>query len=164
MISRITYPLLVLFLVCFGIPTFAQLDSLYTQQWNRDPIKNLNATTSAQRQIITAEQIRLSGYTRLSDVFNLIDGWTIKPPLISDDYPELQSNGTGNYNHQNWVLMLNGQRIEMNRDPVLYVNQLAIPVYDIERIEIVNSGGMYLGEFSQNGLINIITKRVVKME
>lgn len=159
MISRITYSLLVFFLICFGSAAFAQLDSLYTQQWNRDPILNLNATTSAQRQIITAEQIRVSGYTRLSDLFNLIDGWTIKPPEISDGYPELQSNGTGNYNHQNWVLMLNGQRLEMDRDPVLYVNQLAIPVYDIERIEIVNSGGMYLGEFSQNGLINIITQK-----
>jgi hypothetical protein len=141
--------------------TYAQLDSLYTQQWNRDPITNLNSTYSAQRQIITAEQIRVSGYTQLSDIFQLIDGWTIKYDI---EYPKLQSNGTGSYNHQNWVFMLNGQRIEMNRDPVLYVNQLAIPVYDIERIEIVNSNGMYLGEYTQNGLIHIITKKRGKDE
>jgi hypothetical protein len=143
---------------------FAQLDSLYTQQWNRDPVNNLSATASAQRQIITAEQIRVSGYTQLSQVFQLIDGWTIKYPSGNYQAPQLQSNGTGNYNHQNWVLMLNGQRIEMNRDGAIDVDQLAIPIYDIERIEIVNTNGMYLGEFTQNGLINIITKKNNKDE
>lgn len=157
MISRITYSLLVFFLVCFASPAFAQLDSLYTQQWNRDPILNLNATSSAQRQIITAEQIRVSGYLQLSEVFQLIDGWTI---AFQEGYPpQLQSNGTGSYNQQTWILMLNGQRIEMDRDPGMDVNQLGIPIYDIERIEVVNTNGMYLGEFTQNGLINIITKK-----
>ncbi len=138
---------------------FAQLDSLYTQQWNRDPIDNLNVTTSAQRQIITAEQIRVSGYTHLSQVLHLIDGWTIENLEHNPNHPIVQSNGTGSYNHQNWVLMLNGQRIEMNRDVALDVNQLGVSVVDVERIEIINTNGMYLGEFTQNGLINIITKK-----
>ncbi len=157
MISRITYPILT-FLFCITFSAYAQLDSLYTQQWNRDPINNLSITTSAQRQIITSEQIRVSGYTQLSQVFQLIDGWTIGYYTANWHSPRLQSNGTGSYTQQNWVLMLNGQRIELNRDE-LNVDDLAIPVYDIERIEIINSNGMYLGEFAQYGLINIITKK-----
>lgn len=151
--------LIIICLVLLGLSqkVTAQLDSLYTQQWNRDPIKNLNATTSAQRQIITSDQIRVSGYTRLSDLVQLIDGWTFA--TITGNSWSLQSNGTGSYNFQNWVLMVNGQRIELDRSYTLDLNLLGISVVDIERIEVVNTNGMYLGEFTQNGLINIITKK-----
>jgi hypothetical protein len=136
---------------------FAQLDSLYTQQWNRDPVNNLSATASAQRQIITAEQIRVSGYTRLSDLVQLFDGWTFT--FRDGNTWLLQSNGTGAYDYQNWILMVNGQRVELNRAYTPDLNLLGISVADIERIEIINTNGMYLGEFTQNGLINIITKK-----
>jgi hypothetical protein len=147
-------------LLSAGQQAIAQLDSLYTQQWNRDPITNLNSTTSAQRQIITAEQIRVSGYTKLSDLIQLFDGWTFA--TRDGNNWTLQSNGTGAYDFQNWVLMVNGQRVELNRAHTLDLNLLGISVADIERIEVVNSNGMYLGEFTQNGLINIITKKSSK--
>jgi hypothetical protein len=147
----------ILILTIPGKCLLAQTDSLYAQQWNRDPILKLNATTSAQRQIITSEQIRLSGYNRLSDVFQLIDGWTF---TTMDGYNwQMQSNGTGNYYNQNWILMVNGQRVGLSRYSAPEVNLLGISVNDIERIEIVNSTGMYLGEFTQKGLIHIVTRK-----
>lgn len=141
-------------------PVFSQTDSLYAQQWNRDPILSLNHTASAQRQIITAKQIQATGYTRLSDLLQLIDGWTFTTRAA--DAWRMQSNGTGSYNNQNWILMLNGQRIEYNRYEAIDINKLGISVADVERIEIVNSSGMYLGEFVQNGLIQIITKKTLR--
>lgn len=144
-------------LALIGHSVFAQTDSLYTQQWNRDPVLKLNTTTSAQRQIITAEQIRVSGYNRLADVFQLIDGWTFTTTAGSNWM--MQSNGTGNYDNQNWVLMVNGQRVELQRIFGLDVNMLGISVNEIERIEIVNSNGLYLGEYTQKGLIHIITRK-----
>jgi hypothetical protein len=137
---------------------FAQLDSMYTQQWNRDPVTDLKYMASAQRQIITAEQIRVSGYTQLSDVLQLVDGWTYSKDPRSHNWIG-ESNGIENYDYQNWVLMLNGQRINMDRILGLNVNFLAVSVNNIERIEVINTNGMYLGEFTQNGLINIITKK-----
>lgn len=134
----------------------AQIDSLYTQQWNRDPITSLNHTASAQRQIITSEQIRASGYTRLSDLVQLFDAWTYKTD--AGEQWTLQSNGTGNYDNPNWILMVNGQRFDLHEKEAL--NNLGISVTDVERIEIVNNSGMYLGEFSANGLIHIVTKKV----
>lgn len=151
---------LLLFCMCALLSVnqvLAQTDSLYAQQWNRDPVISLKHTASAQRQIITAKQIQATGYTRLSDVLQLIDGWTFT--ILTGDKWALQSNGTGSYNNQNWVLMLNGQRIEMSRYTAIDLNKLGISVADIERLEIVNSSSMYVGEFAQNGLIHIITKK-----
>jgi hypothetical protein len=155
-----TTPLVIVILLCFGQQqAIAQLDSLYTQQWNRDPITNLNSTTSAQRQIITAEQIRVSGYTNLSDVLLLVDGWTFSKEQTDGYNWIMQSNGIENYENQNWVLMLNGQRLEMSRTLGININNLLVSVNNIERIEVINTHGMYLGEFTPNGLINIITKK-----
>ncbi|MES2559728.1 MAG: TonB-dependent receptor plug domain-containing protein [Bacteroidota bacterium] len=152
-------PLLLLLLAALiGVhPMFAQTDSLYAQQWNRDPVLSLSHTASAQRQIITSKQIQASGYTRLSDLLQLIDGWTFTTRAA--EAWRMQSNGTGSYNNQNWILMLNGQRIEYNRYEAIDINKLGISVADVERIEVVNSSGMYLGEFAQNGLIQIVTKK-----
>jgi hypothetical protein len=135
----------------------AQTDSLYAQQWNRDPVLSLQHTASTQRQIITAKQIQATGYTRLSDLLQLLDGWTYT--TFAGDKWMMQSNGTGSYSNQNWILMLNGQRVEMNRDEAIDVNKLGFSIADIERIEVVNSTGMYLGEFVQNGLVHITTKK-----
>ncbi len=157
MISRSNYPILIFLFVCLTFAANAQLDSLYTQQWGRDAVTNFNSTNSSQRQIITKETIRNSGYTHLSDVLYLIDGWTAS--TLTDGNSSMQSNGTGSYNQQNWVVMLNGQRIELDRSFPQSLNQLAIGIYDIERIEVINSNGMFLGEYTQYGLIHIITKK-----
>jgi hypothetical protein len=153
---RISFSLSLVFIL-FSSIAIAQTDSLYAQQWNRDPVTKLNSTTSAQRQIITAEQIRASGYNRLSDVFQLIDGWTF---ATMDGFSwQMQSNGVGNYTNQNWILMLNGQQTGLQRITVQDVNLLGVSVNEIERIEILNSSGIYLGEFTQKGLIHIITRK-----
>jgi hypothetical protein len=136
---------------------FAQTDSLYAQQWNRDPIVNLTSVTSAQRQIITSEQVRASGYNRLSDVFQLIDGWTFS--TANGENWLMQSNGAGSYDIQSWIIMVNGQRIDLPHTGLININALGIAVTEIDRIEIVNSTGIYLGEFSQKGIIHIITRK-----
>jgi hypothetical protein len=152
--SPLLFCLLIVFLSMHSLT--AQIDSLYTQQWNRDPVTSLNHTASAQRQIITAEQIRASGYTRLSDLVQLFDAWTYKTD--AGERWTLLSNGTGNYDNQNWIVMVNGQRFYLPEKEAL--NNLGISITDIERIEIVNNSGMYLGEFSSNGLIHIVTKKI----
>lgn len=153
-----TSPLLLLLVSFCGIQYLtAQTDSLYMQQWNRDPVISLSHTASAQRQIITDKQIQASGYTRLSDIFQLIDGWTYT--TFMGDKWSLQSNGTGNYKNQAWILMINGQRVSLPSFNTVDVGLLGIAISEIERIEIMNGSGMYLGEFAANGLIHIVTKK-----
>jgi hypothetical protein len=154
-----TYCILCL-IVLFVFDTYAQQDCLVSQYWNRNPNTNAESTTSNQIQIITKEQILFSGYTMVSDVFQLIDGWTMS--TYNGDKWTMQSNGTGTYQSQNWTLLLDGAHIELLQIDAQHINTLGISVNDIERIEIVNSTGNYLGEWNDKGIIHIITKRNVK--
>lgn len=139
---------------------YAQQDSLVSQNWGRNPNTNAESTTSNQVQIITQEQILYSGYTLVSDVLQLVDGWTMS--TYNGDKWNLQSNATGNYQSQNWTLLLDGARIEMMQLDAQHINTLGIGVRDIERIEVVNVAGNYLGEWNDKGIIHIITKRNVE--
>ncbi|MCU0441250.1 MAG: TonB-dependent receptor plug domain-containing protein [Bacteroidia bacterium] len=144
--------------VCFISSTIhAQQDSLVSQFWGRNPNANVESTTSNQVQIITKEQILYSGYSLVSDVLQLIDGWTMS--TYNGDKWNVQSNATGNYQSQNWTLMLDGARIELLQLDAQHINTLGIGVRDIERIEVVNIAGNYLGEWNDKGIIHIITKR-----
>lgn len=152
------------FLLCLAILAktimvgFAQTDSLYSQQWNRDALTNFNFTNSAQRQIITKETIRNSGFTHVGELLILADAWTFAGYATSQE--NVQNNGTVSNTNQNWIVLLNGQRIEPDKQYLPdALNRLGIGVYDIERIEIINSTGMYLGEFVSHGLIHIITQK-----
>ncbi len=131
-------------------------DSLAIDPFKHDNISSLNHPASSQRQMITASQIRLSGYSRVSDLFQLIDGWTFAS--VNGDKWYLQSNGTSHYQNQNWVLLLNGQKINLNRLDAVHINLLGIQVNDIERIEIVNTPTIYLNEYADKGIIHIVTK------
>ncbi len=137
--------------------TVAQTDSIVYQYWKRDANTDVTSVTSNQKQIITKDQITLSGYPLLSDVFQLIDGFTLS--TWNGDRWNIRNNGSGNYQTQNWILMLDGQRIELLKLDAQHINSISINVQDIERIEIVNAVGNYLGEFNENGIIHIITKQ-----
>lgn len=148
----------VIILLLAFFPAFGQTDSAIIDAVYRDNITHLQNPASSQRQIITAEQIRLSGYGRLSDILQLADAWTFS--TINGDRWYMQSNGTSAYANQNWILMVNGQRVVMNTFDAAHLNTLGIPVHDIEHIEIVNTPILYLNEYADKGLIHIITKKM----
>jgi len=102
----------ILFLVCLMLGSGlceAQTDSLYIDGIQRDGITRLDGITSCQRQIITAEQIRLSGYTRLGDLLQLVDGATFA--TTNGEKWLMLSNRTSTFHAQNWILLVNGQRV-----------------------------------------------------
>lgn len=136
---------------------WAQYDSLVYQQWFRQPYPENNNTVSNQKQIITKEQILYSGYNLISDVLQLIDGFTFT--TWNGDRWNLALNGVGNYQNQNWVLMVDGVKLELLKLDAQSLNTIAVSVYDIERIEIINATGNYLGEFNDKGIIHIVTKK-----
>lgn len=154
--ARIVYTIFLWLLLSLSFEVSAQLDSIVSQQWRRDPNTDIENTVSNQKQIITKEQILYSGYVLVSDVLQLIDGWTVS--TWNGDRWNTQ-NGAGNYQNQNWTILLNGQRVELMKLDAQHINTLGFSVYDIERIEVVNMAGNYLGEFNDKGIIHIITKK-----
>jgi len=134
----------------------AQTDSLMIDDVPRDGITKLNSIYSCQRQIITAEQIKLSGYNRLSDVLQLTVASHFAP--VNYEQLNLRVNGSSTYSNQNWILMVNGQRVLNYLPPADVLSSIGISVNEIERIEIVNTPIQYLGEYADYGIIHIITK------
>ncbi len=144
-------------LTILSLAVSAQQDSIIHQNWNRYPNADIENTSSNQKQIITKEQILYSGYTLVSDLLQLIDGFTMS--TWNGDRWNLQANGTGTYQNQNWTLLLDGQRIDLMKIDAQHINTMGISVYDIERIEVVNTVGNYLSEFNETGIIHMITKK-----
>lgn len=155
---RVSFKFFILFVLvlCFANESLAQQDSIVAQFWKRNPNTDPENTVSNQNQIITREQILYSGYTLLSDILQLVDGWTIS--TWNGDRWNMQ-NGSGTYQTQNWTLLLNGQRIELMKLDAQHLNLLGISANEIERIEIVNIQGNYLGEFNDKGIIHILTRK-----
>lgn len=155
--AAIRTAILIFFVLLCSTYSWAQVDSIVYQNWKRDPNIDVSSTTSNQKQIITKEQITQSGYVLLSDVFQLIDGFTTS--TWNGDRWNIQNNGSGNYQTQNWLLMIDGQRIELLKLDAQHINAVGLNPHDIERIEVVNAVGNYLGEFNETGIIHIVTKQ-----
>jgi hypothetical protein len=106
-------------------------------------------------QIIDSASIRESGYLRLSDVIQLITQGNRS--TINGDRWFLELNGGGNFDVQNFTIMVDGVKINMDLSGQIPLNYLLIPVNDISRVEIVTTPGLYYGEFNSNGIIHFIT-------
>jgi hypothetical protein len=138
----------------------AQKDSVLIDLLTRNPIENRNHTVSNQVQVITAEQIRKTGYTRLSDVLQLADAYIF---ATATGTSWMLNHGSQSLLHQNLILMVDGQRVDFQAlDGTMAINQMGLSVADIQRIEIVSAAGNYMGEFNARGIIHIITKELTQ--
>ncbi|MFC2133894.1 hypothetical protein ACFLTH_04695 [Bacteroidota bacterium] len=109
-------------------------------------------------EIITKEEIRLSAAARLSDIFSLINssnGNTITGYSWMVNLNSLTPNW-----EQNWVLMIDGQRIDLDFPYVKNINLLPVGVNEIEYVEIINIPGIVEGEFIDKGLIHMHTSKI----
>lgn len=125
----------------------------------KDVNNHAKLTTSGQTQIISQSQIESSGYSQLSDLFQLLEGWTFS--TYTGNKWVLQGNGSGQYTTQNWQLLVDGVRIDLMNFDAKNINSLGFTVQDIDRIEVINAQGLYFGEFNDKGTIHFITKKVV---
>jgi iron complex outermembrane receptor protein len=134
-----------------------------------EDLLNVEVTSSARRPqpiklassavyVITAEDIRMSGATRLTDLFRLVPGMQV------NDRRSFASNvgirGFAMHNSRMYQVLLDGRSMydaykggtEEDWQPLFLEN--------IERIEIIRGpGGVAWGANAMNGVINIITKK-----
>jgi hypothetical protein len=139
----------------------AQTDSL---NYIKQPISsNLSETLQprkGEKQYITSELIRAQGIGRLSELLSWIDKITYS--TINGDRFYLNIASTSTQQHQNVMLMINGQKVELERWDALNINLLGISVIDISYIEIFNTPQIINGQFCGFGAINIVTRNDTK--
>ncbi len=109
--------------------------------------------------IITSEQIEASPAKTIPELLSLEAG------ILSRSFfgnsaarSTIDIRGFGATSTQNTLILLDGRRL--NDIDQSSINYAAIPIHNIERIEVVRgSGGVLYGDGAVGGSINIITKR-----
>jgi hypothetical protein len=141
---------------------FAQNDtSVYVKQPTANHVLAAKLQPiKGEKQYITAEVIRLQGLTRLSDVLIWID--KAHYSTIDGERFYLNFNGTSTQQQQDFLLLVNGQKVELERWDAMAINSLGIPPSTIAYVEIINTPQIIDGQFAGKGAINIVTRNDFK--
>lgn len=108
-------------------------------------------------QVITADDIRDSTATNVSEVLNKLGGVYTRINFTGLPDSPLDLRGFGMTGDQNTLVLLNGQRLSDFEGGTARLS--SIPIESIERIEILRgSGAVQYGSGATAGTINIITK------
>jgi iron complex outermembrane receptor protein len=113
----------------------------------------------ASIQVLTAEQIKLSGANNLVQVLNAQAGLTVNDSIGNlGRGATISMRGFGGNASNNVLVMVDGRKLN---NPSLAGPDLAsIAIKDIERVEIIQgSAGSLYGEQSSGGVINVITRQ-----
>lgn len=111
-------------------------------------------------QVITADEIRDSSATTVSEVLSKLGGVHTRINFSGVPDTPLDLRGFGMSGDSNTLVLVNGQRISENESATARLS--AIPIDSIERIEILRGMGAVLyGGGATGGTINIITRSPV---
>lgn len=117
----------------------------------------------ASIQVLTAEQIKLSGAPNLVQVLNAQPGIQINDAIGNQGRgASISMRGFGANSANNVLVMVDGRKLN---NPTLAGPDLAsIAIKDIERIEIIQgSAGTLYGDQATGGVINVITKKAAEL-
>ena len=111
-----------------------------------------------ERDVIYSNMIEKSGLFRVGDILllankirvNTLDGFTWSANI----------NGLSSFQRQNWIILLDGQRLGLNTFNNVNINMLPINITQIDSVEIISVPQIYNGIFTDYGLIHIHTKSI----
>ena len=110
-----------------------------------------------KNHIITADMIRCAGLIRLSDIFNLVVDWDVVS--IEGFKWIVSANGLSSFQKQKWLLLVDGQRMDVDLINIKNLNMLPLSIDQIDSVEIISTPQIFMGEFVENGLIHFYTSR-----
>lgn len=111
---------------------------------------------SSEYQIIHRHEIELSGATRLSDLLLLIADWQVS---TTDGFVwDVAAGGLSGFQGQDWMILLNGQRMDVNLLDINNINMLPVSVDQIDSLKAFSSPQLHYGEITDRGLIHIFTR------
>jgi hypothetical protein len=136
----------------------AQSDSLFFQkQPNAENILTARLQViQGEKQYITADAINLHGIARLSELISLIQKAFFT--TINGEKYYLNINATSTTQQQNFLLMVNGRRMELERWDAIALDLLGIPIDKIAYVEITNTPQLINGNFAGFGAMNIVLR------
>lgn len=113
--------------------------------------------TAASIYVLTNKEIIQSGVTSIPQALALVPGMQVRK-IDKNQWAITSRSVAGRYSSK-LLVMIDGQSIYNPGFAGVYWEALNMPLYDIERIEVIRGqGGLLWGSNATNGVINIITK------
>jgi iron complex outermembrane recepter protein len=146
-------------LILFSSSIFAEDMELNTLTVVSTRLDNEVTYSPKNVTIINAEQIERSPAKTIPEILSLEAGILSRSTFGNSAVRStIDIRGFGASSTQNTLILLDGRRL--NDVDLSSVNYAAIPIHNIERIEIIRgSGGVLYGDGAVGGVVNIITKR-----
>jgi len=116
------------------------------------------AETTSAVYVISAEDIRRSGFTALPELLRLVPGMEVS--RVTSNTWALSARGFDGQFANKLLVLMDGRSLYTPTFAGVFWDDHDIPLHDIERIEVIRGpGGTIWGANAVNGVINIITKR-----
>ncbi|CAM4456376.1 TonB-dependent receptor plug domain-containing protein [Shewanella livingstonensis] len=116
--------------------------------------------TASSIYVLTKEQITRSGATSVPEALKMVPGLAVRQ--LDNNQWAISSRGVASRFSAKLLVMIDGQSLYTPKFAAVYWETLNVPLYDIERIEIIRGqGGLLWGSNANNGVINIITKNSI---
>ncbi|MCG6201681.1 TonB-dependent receptor plug domain-containing protein [Psychromonas antarctica] len=113
--------------------------------------------TAASIYVLTSKEIMQSGVTSVAQALKLVPGMQVRQ--LDNNQWAITSRSTAGRHSSKLLVMIDGQSIYNPVFAGVYWEALNIPLYDIERIEVIRGqGGLLWGSNATNGVVNIISK------
>ena len=113
--------------------------------------------TAASIYVLSHKEIMLSGVSSVAEALKLVPGMQVRK-LDNNQWAITSRSVAGRYSSK-LLVMIDGQSIYTPGFSGVYWEALNMPLYDIERIEVIRGqGGLLWGSNATNGVVNIITK------
>jgi iron complex outermembrane recepter protein len=113
--------------------------------------------TPAAIYVVTQEDIRKSGATSIPDVLRLVPG--VEVAQLDSDHWSVAIRGFSAVLARRLLVLIDGRSVYTPLFAGVYWQVQAMPLSDIERIEVIRGpGGTIWGANAVDGIINIITK------
>jgi len=118
------------------------------------------ADDNYSKYTLKRETLQNAGLVRLSDIFTLIDEWD--QYSVEGYTRQGVSNSFDMYHQQNWVILVNGHRMDLKLFDITNINVLSISTDQIDSIEVYILPQQVEDYFSDRGLLHIHTRQVKK--
>lgn len=113
--------------------------------------------TASSIYVLNKEQISQSGATSVPEALKMVPGLIVRQ--LDNNQWAISSRGVASRFSSKLLVMIDGQSLYSPQFAAVYWEALNVPLYDIERIEVIRGqGGLLWGSNANNGVINIITK------
>lgn len=170
---------LFIFFVFCNLYCFSQGDSL--MQFDIEDLMQISITSASKEKethfdsplstsVITASDIKNSGATTIEELFRLIPKFIVREKTNGNFDIHIQGNdntppGNFTFNSANSLslVMIDGRKVYNQMNGGTFWETLPISLTDIEQIEIIKNPSTSLyGPNAVTGVINIITKKIIK--